>query len=176
MPSRQPDSPTTNGNVYRVYRVPDSVREAINSRAAGQTIRQFIAEVVEHRLPPLVATLAGAGLLKPEKTRPARLPMTRRLLQSLAAASEQTGVPASRLLLAILAAPPSTPGRRGKSRNPSTGGRKRGKRKAETPSAAAGDKQIRKRRTRSPQAGEEITAPASATEPVPLAASENENS
>lgn len=59
MPPRQPDSPAAKGNVYRVYRVPDSVREAISSRAAGQTIRQFIAEAVGHRLPPLVETLAG---------------------------------------------------------------------------------------------------------------------
>jgi hypothetical protein len=59
MPPRQPDSPAMNGNVYRVYRVPDAVREAIGSRVAGQTIRQFIAHAVEHRLPPLVETLAG---------------------------------------------------------------------------------------------------------------------
>jgi hypothetical protein len=160
--------------VYRVYRVPDSVREAIGSRAAGQTIQQFIVEAVEHRLPPLVATLAGVGLLKPEQTRPARLPMTRQLLQSLAAASEHTGVPASRLLLAVLAAPPSTPGRRGKSRNSPTSGRKRGKRTAERSSAAAGGKQARKRRTRSPQGGEQTTTPASATEAVPLPGTESE--
>jgi len=117
MPPRRPYSPVTNGNVYRVYRVPDSAWEAIGSRTAGQTIRQFIAEAVEHRLPPLVDILVGVGPPKPEKTRPARLPMCKQLLQSLAAASEQTGVPASRLLLAVLAAPPSTSSGRGNSRN-----------------------------------------------------------
>ncbi len=175
MPPRQPDSLATNGNVYRVYRVPDAVREVIGSRAAGQTIRQFIAEAVEHRLPLLVETLAGAGLLKPEKTRPARLPMTRQLLQSLAAASEQTGVPASRLLLAVLAAPLSTPGRREKSRNSPTSRRKRGKRTAETPPATTAKKQVRKRRTRSPQAEEQTMPAASVTEPVPLPGAESQN-
>jgi hypothetical protein len=160
--------------VYRVYRVPDSVREAINSRAAGQTIRQFIAEVVEHRLPPLVATLAGAGLLKPEMTRPARLPMTRQLLQSLASASEQTGVPASRLLLAILASATSTPGRQGRPQNEPKRGRKRGKRTTDTPPATATGKQVRKRRTRSPQTAEQTTAPASATEAATLPGAESE--
>lgn len=91
------------GEKYRVYRMPEAVRQVIGSRPPGQTIRQFVKEVIELRLPPLVASLTDLGLRKPQATRPARLPMAKETLAKLADACEQTGVPASRLLLAVLA-------------------------------------------------------------------------
>jgi hypothetical protein len=92
--------------------------------ARSQTNQQFIATAVTGHLPALLQTLKAIGLVKPDaRPRPARLPFSRSAgtLDTLKAASEETGVPACQLLglcLAAASAPtkPDPPRRRGERR------------------------------------------------------------
>lgn len=92
--------------VYRTYRLSEDLRAAILSRrsALDQTVRAFIAEAVDGELPALLEALAAAGLSGPTGPglRPVRLPLSRRLLESLREAAGRTGIPASHLLRACL--------------------------------------------------------------------------
>ncbi|QDV37789.1 hypothetical protein [Tautonia plasticadhaerens] len=92
--------------VYRTYRLSEDLRAAIRGRrsALDQTVRAFVAEAVDGELPALLEALAAAGLAGPTGPglRPVRLPLSRRLLQSLREAAGRTGIPASHLLRACL--------------------------------------------------------------------------
>lgn len=94
-----------NATIFRTFRVPQELRDAMNARrkAKKMTVRDYVQHAIETELAKLVISLerelpsqAGA------RRRPARLPMTEELLAKLRKASQQTGVPSSRLLLACL--------------------------------------------------------------------------
>ena len=90
--------------VYRVYRLPDDLRKRVKAKRekAGINLQSVIEAATTESLPKIVATLKTMGLGFDGKKRPARLPMTDSLLASFKVASKQTGIPASRLLLAAL--------------------------------------------------------------------------
>lgn len=89
---------------HRVYRVPESLREALAQAREKRelTIRGFIAEAVQQELPEIVETLAAMGLEKRTDLRPVRWPIDPATLKAVAYAAEQTGVDQSKLLLACL--------------------------------------------------------------------------
>jgi hypothetical protein len=93
--------------VFRVYYVPEPLREAIRTRrtALGLPVARFVAESVAHELGPLVRALGELGLSgRPgEGVRPVRLPLSEESLGDLRRAGDQVGLPASRLLLLCLA-------------------------------------------------------------------------
>jgi hypothetical protein len=66
------------------------------------SLRVVIETATSESLPKLVAQLKGLHLGFDGKRRPARLPMTDATIGCLKVASKQTGIPASRLLLASL--------------------------------------------------------------------------
>lgn len=91
--------------VFRTFGIPEDLRAAMTAsrKARKQTVRDFIRLAVERELQKLVGRLERempnpAG----RKRRPARLPMTEELLAELRRASQRTGLPAVRLLLACL--------------------------------------------------------------------------
>jgi hypothetical protein len=108
----------------------------------GQTVREFVAYAIETELPGLVQLLREQLPVPGGEVRPARLPLTEQLLEALKRAGDETGLPASRLLLACLAraarrkrrrrgtAPQGTRGRRGQ--------RQGGPAAEQTPASAAG--------------------------------------
>ena len=70
----------------------------------GLTVAEFFSQAVAHELPRITTDLANAGLpaTAPRDARSARLPLSDERLKALKAASELTGVPASRLLMACI--------------------------------------------------------------------------
>jgi hypothetical protein len=158
MKERHSENRERRGGKYRVYRLPEDVRQVISNRPSRQTIRQFIEESIERWLPPLVDSLTSLGLRKPHATRPSRLPMAKETLAKLSDASEQTGVPASRLLLAVLANKPKVavdrkrvPRRTAQSADRKQAGAKVSKRKA----AETTQGRKTRRRTVAPSEGKE---------------------
>jgi hypothetical protein len=105
MPAEHRHNPITRDLAYRVYSLPDDLRSALGERrqVLGQTVREFIAGAVEGELDRLVAQLREILPVPGGEMRPARLPLTERLLEALKKAGDETGLPASRLLLACLA-------------------------------------------------------------------------
>lgn len=91
--------------VFRVYRIDDSTREAIkNARLANaQTVKQFLDSAITEQLPLLLAELRASGITSVSgKLRPLRAPLTDSLVQLLQAASVDSGLPQSLLLLTAL--------------------------------------------------------------------------
>ena len=90
--------------VYRVYRLPEDLRKRITAKRekANVNLQSVIEAACTESLPTIVNTLKTMGLGFDGKKRPARLPMTDSLLGAFKVASKQTGLPASRLLLAAL--------------------------------------------------------------------------
>lgn len=89
---------------HRVYRLPESLREAIGQAREKRelTIRGFIAEAVLQELPDIVQQLSTLGIERHTELRPARWPIDPATLKTLAYAAEQTGIDQSKLLLACL--------------------------------------------------------------------------
>ena len=89
---------------HRVYRIPESLRGAIGAAREKRelTIRGFIAEAVQQELPDIIDLLTNLGIEKHSELRPVRWPVDPAVLQTLAYASEQTGIDQSKLLLACL--------------------------------------------------------------------------
>jgi hypothetical protein len=90
--------------VYRVYRLPEDLRKRVKAKRekANVNLQSVIEAATTESLPKIVAGLKGLSLSFDGKKRPARLPMTDATLGCLKVASKQTGIPASRLLLAAL--------------------------------------------------------------------------
>jgi hypothetical protein len=68
------------------------------------TVAEFLTRAIDHELPILLDQIAALQLPGPpaDNWRPARLPLTDALLAKLKAASQTTGIPANRLLLAAI--------------------------------------------------------------------------
>ena len=105
MPARHRGNPKTQEVRYRVYYLPEGLREAMRGRREkrGQTVQEFIRMAVEDELSRFVETLGSLGV-EPlgDDARAAKLPLDDRLLGELKVASETTGVPQSQLLLSCL--------------------------------------------------------------------------
>ena len=106
MPARHRPRPRTIETVHRTYRFPTQTRKGMTQKRKEfeMTVSEFLTLAIDNELPLLGQRIEKLGL--PKKTdqswRPARLPMTDKLLAALKNASESTGIPASRLLLACL--------------------------------------------------------------------------
>jgi hypothetical protein len=98
------DDPVTRETVWRVYQMPEDLREAMRQRrlTQGLTVRELVADSLEE-LPGLRALLREHLPRPSGDLRPIRLPLTEELLEQLRAAGEEVGLPATRLLLACLA-------------------------------------------------------------------------
>ena len=105
MPARHRRNPKTQEVRFRVYHLPEELREAMHGQREkrGQTVQEFIRMAVEDELSRLVETLGSLGI-EPlgGDARPAKLPLDDRLLGELLLASEAAGVPQSQLLLSCL--------------------------------------------------------------------------
>ena len=105
MPARHRHNPKTQEVRYRVYYLPEELREAMRGRREhrGQTVQEFIRAAVEDELPRLVETL-GSLKIEPvsDDARPAKLPLDDQLLGELKVAAVATGIPQSQLLLSCL--------------------------------------------------------------------------
>lgn len=94
-------NPLTRSTVYRVYRLSESARKALDARK-GVTIREHIEVAVRDRLPVLVSGLLELGVCAPGETCLVRLPVSDAVLAKLAKASEITGISAASLLRSVL--------------------------------------------------------------------------
>ena len=94
----------TQETIYRVYRLPEDLRKRVKAKRekAGVNLQAVIEAASLESLPKIVATLKGLSLGFDGKKQVARLPMTDATLGAFKVASKQTGIPASRLLLAAL--------------------------------------------------------------------------
>lgn len=102
MPHKKP-RPNSSPVAFRTYRLVECVRQAVRQRRAalGCTLRELLAEAVRE-LPDVVEAVERALPNPRGPSRPARLPLSEELLAALRTASNQTGLPANRLLLACL--------------------------------------------------------------------------
>ncbi len=105
MPAKHRPNPRTQETVHRVYRVPESLREAMRRKREqrGQTLQQFLQTSLTEELPRLAGDLDKLHI-NPVDTdaRPAKLPLNEQLLADLKGVSINTGLPQSQLLLACL--------------------------------------------------------------------------
>jgi hypothetical protein len=55
MPAEHRDNPLTRETVWRVFNIPEDLRDAVRQRrqALGQTVREFVAYTIETELPGL---------------------------------------------------------------------------------------------------------------------------
>lgn len=90
--------------IFRVYDLPEELREAIRSRrdALSVSTRAFVAEAIGGELPSLIRVLREVLPSPAGPVRPIRLPITVELLDALREAGAATGLPAKTLLLACL--------------------------------------------------------------------------
>ena len=104
MVARHRANKRTQETIYRVYRLPEDLRKRITAKREKHNVnmQSVITAAATESLPKIVNTLKTMGLGFDGKKRPARLPMTDSLLGAFKVASKQTGLPASRLLLAAL--------------------------------------------------------------------------
>ena len=104
MAARHRVNKKTQETVYRVYRLPEELRKRVKAKREKMNVnlQSVIEAATTESLPKIVSTLKMMGLGFDGKKRPARLPMTDSLLAAFKVASKQTGIPASRLLLAAL--------------------------------------------------------------------------
>lgn len=103
MPAQKRGNPKTQVQTFRTIPLPEELRGAMKRRRAqlGLTQYEFIRDAALE-LEPLVAELARSLAGPPEQTRPARLPLDDQLIEAYREASQQTGIPATRLLVATL--------------------------------------------------------------------------
>jgi hypothetical protein len=92
--------------VYRTYHLPSQVRKnmADKRRQFGLTVAEFMSQAISNELPHITLELEQVGLptATSKQDRPARLPLSDELLAALKRASNKTGIPASRLLVACV--------------------------------------------------------------------------
>lgn len=90
--------------VFRVYRLSEDLRKKVKAARdmRQMTLKGFIQGAVEQELSSLVTQLVGLGIKAKGTSRPARLPVSDRVLSQLREGSENTGVPATVLLQACL--------------------------------------------------------------------------
>lgn len=92
--------------VHRTYRLSATLRKemADKRKQFGLTVAGFLDRAITHELPQIVAELERLGMPPgaSKQDRPARLPLTDELLAALKRASNKTGIPASRLLVACV--------------------------------------------------------------------------
>ena len=90
---------------YRVYRPTEQLRKALVAKREACNVRtvDVLNGAVSESLPLVVQGIRDLGLWSGRsKKRPARWPVDDELLGALRVASRQTGVPASKLLMASL--------------------------------------------------------------------------
>jgi hypothetical protein len=99
-----PNSTDHKETIFRVYDLPEELREAVRSRrdALEVSTRKFVAEAIGGELPSLLRVLREVLPSPAGPVRPIRLPMTAGLLDALREAGAATGLPAKTLLLACL--------------------------------------------------------------------------
>ena len=105
MPAKHRPNPKTQATCFRVYRIPEPLRKAMNQKRKkwGQTVYQFIGSAVTHELPRLIEGLNALGIMPTDPdARPAKLPLDEQVLMNLKKANEETGVPQTTLLLGAL--------------------------------------------------------------------------
>lgn len=97
-------NPITLETEYRTFKVPEEVLAILRSsrKKRKMTVREFVQEAIDSELPDLLQDLKRVLPRRTGPRRPARLPLTKKLLESLRQGSDGTGVPASRLLLASI--------------------------------------------------------------------------
>jgi hypothetical protein len=90
---------------YRVYRISEGLRKAVIAKREAENCptKAVLDAAVTSCLPKIVKALTTISLGPQSKARPVRWPVDDELLGALRVAAKQTGVPASRLLLASLA-------------------------------------------------------------------------
>jgi hypothetical protein len=104
-PAKHRPNPRTQEVRYRVYRISESLREAIREKRLkrGQTVQEFIRTAVVDELPRLVETVKALGIVPGGlEARPAKLPLDERLLAELRKASGEVGLSQSQLLMSCL--------------------------------------------------------------------------
>jgi len=97
---------TADDITYRVHRLPSTLRTAMKEArdANGQTNTQFLAQVIDENLEPLVLQLEQLGFGRVAGAiRPARLPFSDQTLAALRDASHKVQIPATQLLQVSLA-------------------------------------------------------------------------
>jgi len=89
---------------YRVYQLPEATRRQLKATRLRHNVtnKAVLDGAVTKELPKIVATLKKLGLCPLQKTRSSRLQVDADLLGALRTGAAQTGVPASRLLVASL--------------------------------------------------------------------------
>lgn len=106
MSAKHRSAPRTNEVIYRTYRLPATVRTemADKRKQFGLTVAGFLDRAITHELPQIVADLERLGMPPgtSQQDRPARLPLSDELLAALKRASNKSGIPASRLLVACV--------------------------------------------------------------------------
>lgn len=106
MAAKKRPNPKTAMTVYRTFRLDEQTREVMKSsrKAKGLTVASFLETAITKQLPEIVEELIQVGVPPSleDAARPARLPMTDKLLMILKQGSEETGVPTTRLLLACI--------------------------------------------------------------------------
>lgn len=104
MPARKRTNPRTQLQTFRTIRVSEPLRTAIKRRRKqlDLTLYDFVKEAAAE-LAPLTREVERLGLPAARSTdRPARLPLDDALIEMYRQASQSTGIPATRLLLATL--------------------------------------------------------------------------
>lgn len=106
MPAKHRPAVRTLQTIYRTYRLLPHIRKDMTDKRKqfGMTVAEFLSQAIVQELPRLARELEQVGLptVASKQNRPARLPLSDELLKSLKEASNATGVPASRLLVACL--------------------------------------------------------------------------
>ena len=106
MPAQHRDNKRTQETVYRVFRIPPTVYKAMRKRRTElkMTIAQFLNDAIAHELPKIVSEAESLGLpgQPTEKWQAVRWPLTEELLALLRTASDQVGIPTSRLIVAAV--------------------------------------------------------------------------
>jgi hypothetical protein len=99
-----PNSTDHKETVFRVYDLPEELREAFRTRrdTLAVSTREFVAEAIGGELPILLRLLREVLPSPAGPVRPIRLPLSVGLLDALREAGAATGLPAKTLLLACL--------------------------------------------------------------------------
>lgn len=96
-------NPQTIKTIYRVYKIGESTRNClkVGRESAETTNQKYLEMTVAAELPKLVDKLTNLFAMSGVR-RPARLPLSRSLIDTLNQASGTVGIPATKLLVACL--------------------------------------------------------------------------